>query len=214
MVPTVIHQIVGGVKNDVVQHCLASWQLLKQLDFTIKYWNDDDLMQFLQSEFPFAVEAFKQARNFAEAADIARYLIVYRHGGYYIDWDVQLVIPNEFIRYHLACPKGYLLIDPVNDSLASEFFCAPPRENYLLQVAKDIVSAYESGMRDLISTPYYSGPYRMRDTLAENSSTRQQLIPVKELFEYDYNEIREMAERQPSKAAIHYWLHTWLDNVK
>jgi hypothetical protein len=49
----------------------------------------------------------------------------------------------------------------------------------------------------------------MRDTL-KKFSTKQSLIPVKEVFVYDYSEIRIMPDRESGQPLIHYWLHSWL----
>lgn len=209
-IPKVIHLIVGPTSNSVTDRCVQSWDLLKHNGYKIRIWNDDLITLFLQEQYPFAVEAFTKARNHGEAADIARYLIIHAFGGYYMDWDIELLQPDKFLQLVSRCPYGYLVVDPTNGSLASEAFAARKHEPYLLSLTQDIIDIYNGGLRETLRTPEYSGPYRMRDSLQKHANSSQQLIPVKEIFLYDYSEIRRMPKRDITSPLIHYWLHSWM----
>lgn len=210
MVNKIIHQIVGPKRNSLIDVCLKSWRDLKDFNYEIFIWHDALILVFLNKFYPFAVPAFSNARNHGEAADIARYLIVYHFGGCYVDWDIELLDTQSFIEIIDANPNGYLIIDPVNDTLASECFSALEGENYLLSLSEDIVSLYNNNERDGISTPFYSGPYRMRDSLQKHKNSKQTLIPVKEIFLYDFWEIRSKPKKEIKRPLIHYWLHSWM----
>lgn len=206
----VIHQIVGPIKNDLIHACMLSWNVMKNFGFEIFIWNDPRIVIFSKKYYPFALEAFLKARNYAEAADIARYLIVYHFGGYYMDWDIQLLNVKEFISVTKNNPKGYLVIDPVNNTLASECFSANIKEPYLLSLAKDIISIYENNRRDLYFTPQYSVPYRMRSSLHKHQNSRQSLLSIDDIFLYNYREIRNKPPKDIQRPLIHYWMHNWL----
>lgn len=208
--PKIIHLIVGPKANALTDRCVYSWEVLKYYGYEIRIWNDDLLTPFLQEYYPFAVEAFTKARNHAEAADIARYLMIHAFGGYYMDWDIELLHVDVFQDLVSRCPYGYLVIDPINGSLASEAFAAKKQEPYLLSLTEDIVEIYNNGLRETLRTPDYSGPYRMRDSLQKHANSSQLLVPVKEIFVYDYSEIRQMPERELTSPLIHYWLHSWM----
>lgn len=210
MVPKVIHHIVGSNQSDLVKRCLHSWEALTQYGFKIIIWTDATIEIFLEKEFPFALAAFKNARNHGEAADIARYLIIYALGGYYVDWDIELLKPHLFINLHETHRHGYLLIDPVNGSIASEHFSAIEKESYLLFLSKKIVDTFDSGERELMTTPSYSGPYRMKVSLKQHGGSNQRIVAIKEVFEFDYWEIRANKKTIPTKAMVHYWVHSWV----
>ena len=176
--------------------------------FVTHIWDDQRLEEFIGKEYPFALEAFLNARNHAEAADIARYLLVYHTGGYYMDWDVQLLSRSRFSRLMKRTPDGFLIEDPANKSIAAEAFSANRNEAYLMRLVHSIVEIYEANRRDSMNTPEYSGPFRMRDVLRDHV-TAQAIVPIKEVFVYDYSEIREMPDRVVTQPLIHYWLHTW-----
>jgi hypothetical protein len=210
MTPRIIHHIVGNKQNHVVKQCLKSWQELKLHGFEVKIWNDRTIEIFVKQYFPFAYEAIIKARNHAEAADIARYLIVYKYGGHYYDWDIQLLNIDLFMDLINANHNGFILEDPVDGSLASEAFSAKEGEPYLHSLVEDIVKIYIDGKRDGLSTLNYSGPFRMRDTLSISKNSTQSILAVKDVFLYDYHEIKEMPVKKEEKPMIHYWLHSWL----
>lgn len=210
MTPKLIHQIVGPKPTELIQRSLRSWENLSEYGFEIKIWTDDSLIIFIQKNYPFAEGAFTTARNHAEASDIARYLLIHKYGGYYIDWDILLFNIEGFLALASFNFNGYLLVDKKNQTLAAEHFSAPPGENYLLFLVNDIVTTFERGERELMATPQYSGPYRMKTAYKRYQVTGQNVIDVKEIFEYDYTEIRAAKVFGKNKIMIHFWGHSWI----
>ncbi|MDN5285033.1 MAG: Mannosyltransferase [Mucilaginibacter sp.] len=211
MLPKLIHHIVGPKTNEIVDRCLESWQVLKSEEYQFMIWTDLSIADFLSKNYPHIYNAFINARNHGEAADIARYILVYHYGGHYIDWDIHLINPDEFLLLCQKNPFGYLLRDDKDGSLASECFGATKNESFLNSVIKDIISVYDSGLFREYHTLYYTGPFRLKEAL-ENNQTKQNILRVKDVFVYDYSEIKEMPEREFSQPMIHYWLHSWLEN--
>lgn len=210
MLPKLIHIIVGPSRNELVEDCLESWKKVIKYGYEIRHWDDPQIEEFLTRRYSFVLPAFKNARNHAEAADIARYLIIYNFGGVYADWDVELLYVRKLLKRISDCPNGFMLLDPSNDTLHPEFFCAKARDPYLLNLVKDIVSIYENNQRNSLSTPEYSGPFRMRESFALHPETDMDIINVKEVFAYDYKEIQNPIERKLTQPLIHYWMHSWI----
>jgi len=210
MLPKIIHQIGNNQPPAFISRCLQSWSAVDEIGFERVFWTDEDILSFLASEYPHVLQMFKAARNHAEAADIARYTIVYHFGGHYIDWDVELLDLNEFESLCKHNPNGFLLQDRVNQTLASEVFSASRKEKYLMDIILNMINIYENNFRDCLSTPQFSGPYRMRETYYFRPNvSKQQLLDVKDVFLYDYAEIREMAPKKIKRAMVHYWMHSW-----
>jgi len=210
MVKKVIHQIVGRNSNFLIERCLRSWDVLKNEGFEVKIWTDQSIQRFIEKIFPFAYEALINARNYAEAADIARYLIVYHYGGYYMDWDIELLDAHRFLTICKEVKKGFLIIDSFNGTLASECFSAQQGEPFLYALSQEIIQIYRSGNRKYYKTPQYSGPYRMREALKKHQNPKQKLIEVNDIFLYNYREIRQMPLKERKAPLIHYWVHGWL----
>lgn len=208
MVAPVIHQVLlTDITNSTIWRCVTSWNKMKHYGFGIKQWDYLTTRNFIATHYPLALAPFLQARNFAEASDIARYLIVYHYSGYYVDWDVELVSSADYHHLISGMPHGYLLVDPVNDTYAAECFAAEQGEPYLKALVDDIISVFHT--QQLPKTPQYTGPFRMKETM-KKSQTRQQVVVVKDMFEFDYQEARNLYQRAVTKPLIHYWLHTWL----
>jgi len=210
MVPKIIHRIVGPSINEPIQICLDSWKCMQDEGFDIKTWDDNTLEEFIKDAYQYALPAFLNARNYAEAADIARYLLVYQFGGVYVDWDIELLIPEKFISLLVSHENGYLLIDPKNNSIAPEHFCAEKGDPYLQSLVADIVKIYNSGQREKLTTVDYSGPFRMQESLNIHRNTNMELVRVKDVFAFDYEEIRSVTSLETTAPMIHYWMHSWL----
>ncbi len=211
MVPKIIHRIVGPKPSPLVVQCITSWNVVKEHGYEINIWNDDLLKEFIAKEYPHILDAFISARNYGEAADIARYLIVYHFGGYYFDWDTELLSLNKFLELAEQNPHGFLVQDPVNQTLSPEAFSALPRERYLFNLLDNICYIHENGFRHSLQTIHYSGPYRMREVYYfTRKASLQNLIKPKDIFLYDYWEIRQKPFRDEEVAMIHYWEHGWM----
>jgi mannosyltransferase OCH1-like enzyme len=189
MVPKIIHRIVGRKPSPLVTHCLTSWEVVKSHGFEIRVWNDELLEEFMAKEYPLILPAFKGARNYGEASDIARYLIVYHFGGYYFDWDTELLSVNKFLELCNKNPAGFLLQDPTNKTMAPDVFAALAGEKYLYNLLDNICDIYENEFSNLLRTIDYTGPYRMREVFYfTKKNTQQNLLKPKDVLLYDFFE--------------------------
>jgi mannosyltransferase OCH1-like enzyme len=190
---------------------MNSWEIVKEYGYTIKIWDDDALEKFINIEYPAVLPVIKAARNYAEISDICRYLLVYHYGGHYFDWDTELLSLNKFLEICKNNPSGYLVQDPVNQTIASEAFSALPKEQYLYNLVDNICYIHENGYSHTMKTPDYSGPYRMREVYYfTKKASKQTPIRPADIFLYDYWEIRTKPYREEERAMIHYWEHGWM----
>ena len=54
----------------------------------------------------------------------------------------------------------------------------------------------------------------MRDSFGLYKESRLSILPILDVFLYNYHEIKEMPNRPVDRPMIHYWLHSWLPNTK
>lgn len=96
MIPKKIHYIWFGKKkkNKLIKKCIQSWSNLLP-EWEIIEWNEDN---YDVNSNKYMSEAYNAGR-YAFAADYARFDILYKHGGIYLDTDVELLrpIPHEFL---------------------------------------------------------------------------------------------------------------------
>lgn len=92
MIPKIIHYcwFGGNEKSEMIKRCMASWRKFCP-DYEIVEWNESNYDVTKQS---FMKKAY-EARKWAFVADYARVDILYRHGGVYLDTDVELISSLE-----------------------------------------------------------------------------------------------------------------------
>lgn len=93
-IPKVIHYCWFGHNPlpPLAEKCIASWHKYMP-DYEIKEWNEDNFDVYMTS---YTEEAYR-AKKYAYVSDVARFWILYHHGGVYFDVDVELVKPIDDI---------------------------------------------------------------------------------------------------------------------
>lgn len=88
MIPKVIHYcwFGGNPKPEIIEKCIASWKT-NCPDWEIKEWNESN---YDVNAHPYTREAYEE-KKWAFVTDVARLEIVDRHGGVYLDTDVELL---------------------------------------------------------------------------------------------------------------------------
>ena len=86
IIPKIIHQIWLGPKSipQNYQYYLATWKMYHP-DWQFKLWREEDLVK---EKFA-SMDLFWSARSYQERSDLARYEILKRYGGLYIDTDIE-----------------------------------------------------------------------------------------------------------------------------
>lgn len=99
MIPKIIHYCwFGGEElSDTAIKCINSWRKYCP-NYEIKMWNEDN---FNIEEYEYTKSAY-YAKKFAFVSDFARYYIIEKYGGIYMDVDVELIKPlDDFLQYPL-----------------------------------------------------------------------------------------------------------------
>ncbi|MCI9359969.1 MAG: glycosyl transferase [Hungatella sp.] len=91
-IPKVIHYFWFGKKElpELAKRCLESWKKFCP-DYEIKLWNEEN---FDIHCIPFVEQAY-EAKKFAFVTDYARFFILYKEGGVYIETDTELLKPID-----------------------------------------------------------------------------------------------------------------------
>lgn len=100
-IPKVIHYIwLGGEKMpDLLKRCIDSWHKIMP-DYEIKKWDESNIPI---NDYPFMKESY-MAKKYAFTSDMARYMILYQHGGLFFDCDVEVLKPfDPFLKNSVFC---------------------------------------------------------------------------------------------------------------
>lgn len=92
MIPKKIHYcwFGGNPKPEIIEKCIASWHRFCP-DWEIIEWNE---FNYDTSAYLYMQEAY-EAKKWAFVSDVARLDIVAKHGGVYLDTDVELLAPVD-----------------------------------------------------------------------------------------------------------------------
>lgn len=113
MIPKIIHYcwFGGSEEPESVKKCIASWRKYCP-DYEIKKWDESN---FQIDSHPYMAEAYR-LRKWPFVSDLARLIIIYNHGGVYLDTDVELIRPLDDIlinnRFFFGIEN---LLDPSHD---------------------------------------------------------------------------------------------------
>lgn len=117
MIPKIIHQIWIGDKFKKPINLMNTWKEAHE-DWEYILWDDEKINNFgLKNQIQ-----YQMSPTFAGKADIARYEILYKMGGFFIDADSVCLkkIPDNFLQYDLVstyesekyrpnlCANGYI----------------------------------------------------------------------------------------------------------
>jgi len=137
MIPKVIHYCwIGGKPLPAkMKACIASWRRLMP-DAEIREWNESNY-DFRQ--VPFMDEAYR-AKKWGFVPDYARLDIIYRHGGIYLDTDVEMLKPlDAFLENRAFC--GFENAERVN---FGQVFAAEPGHPLIGEMRQDYVGRHFS----------------------------------------------------------------------
>lgn len=97
MIPKIIHYcwFGGGELPQMQKKCIESWKKFCP-DYEIKEWNESN---YDVHKVPYISEAY-DAGKMAFVSDYARLDIIYKHGGIYLDTDVEIIKSLEPLLEH------------------------------------------------------------------------------------------------------------------
>lgn len=217
-IPKTLHFIWAGDKkipNDCRQY-VDRWKLMYS-DYEVIIWDDSTIDQY--GIIPDHLLGEYHNKDFPSAykADLARYNIIYRYGGIYLDVDFECLrrMPDSFLEF------DFLGSIQNNREVGTAFFAAKPNCE-LMREAIDIIPHNLQRLRD---QGCYGSHYLYLMTGPEFFTSLAKLYYASDNYwfftpEYFYPySWREPSRRHenfketcPLAYAVHHWFHTWGEN--
>ncbi|KAL4224582.1 hypothetical protein ACF0H5_015282 [Mactra antiquata] len=137
-IPKVIHQIFFYETSDTLPKKLSagkdSW-LQRHPDYSYILWNKTSVDQLIHKEFPFLYHLYNSYGHWVRKADVARYVVLYQYGGWYIDMDVvckHSLKPLEDEAVHLN--KSIIVRETEPVGFSNDFIGITPKHTFLYTV--------------------------------------------------------------------------------
>jgi len=204
MIPKKLHYVwVGGGKfNDKMLACMASWKKFCP-DYEIIEWNEKN---FDMNRSPLIKRAIEK-RNWALAADMMRIMILFEHGGIYVDTDIEIQKPlDEFLQHEFFA--GYESNHWVNTAIIGSVLNHP--------ILKTLVDIYTTDlsleMSNLLTVHILSAVIGKLYGIRGNGKTK--ILPngvaiYNKKYFYPISYLTHRLHIKPETHTIHYYTGTW-----
>lgn len=206
-IPKIIHQIwLGSPFPEKYRAFQETWQK-HHPDWEYRLWTDEDLEQFELVNR----ELYDAALNYGEKSDIARYEILYKFGGLYVDTDFECVQPLDLFH---RCYDFYIGIQPLDTNfvqlgigLIGSVPGHPVLKCCIDNMAKN--AAYYPQIIQKTGPIYFT---RVFELVAPLLQDRTVALPATYFYPkgYTQKDADETLWRRPESFAVHHWEGSWL----
>ena len=88
--PKIVHQTYRDVESipQKLRKSMESWKKMNR-GWEFRFYSDQDVIEFVQKEFPQYLDAFNSLSKIVERTDFFRYMVLLKHGGVYADLDTE-----------------------------------------------------------------------------------------------------------------------------
>jgi len=186
MIPKTIHCCwFGGPKTKLAEKCRRSWEKFAP-DFEVKEWDSVGV-----EAPPFVKEAMAQ-KKWAFAADWMRFVALYREGGVYLDYDLELVKSIDDLVAGGAFVNAHWLLDGTSGIEAA-----------VIALGKG--SPIAKAMLDYYETAAFDGRTTVGEILASLTSQLRVLPP--EVF--SPIDVKGVCHQTSETRGIHHYAMSW-----
>lgn len=217
-IPKIIHHIwLGSPLPDRCTWFMETWKKHNP-DWLFILWDDARVAQLrLVNQ-----KAYDIATNYGEKSDIARYEILYRFGGLYIDTDFECL--QSFDALHHCC--DFYTGASVNSGGGSctcfnGLLASVPGHPILKRCIEGILHHTSNGSNDSSDIMNRTGPYHFTRCLNAAIAAGDDIgrcVPFPPTYFYAwpgawrFNRNRDFIEQfiRPESLAIHHWASSWL----
>jgi mannosyltransferase OCH1-like enzyme len=235
IIPKIIHQIWSEKYNPLPQffQVLAETWKTKHEDWQYIHWNEQAINDFMHREFPELISMYETFPFDIQRWDAVRFLIMYRYGGMYADFDYECLENMEPLLADKNCcialePETHCKMYGIARVLNAALFACTPRHKYLKKVINRVFSIkttdFDRSNRAMciLNT---TGPLMLSEVYESMSEAEKEdvyLISAKHVTPFDRRQIEqvkagieneELENCLQNAFALHYFTTTWVDNL-
>jgi len=230
MIPKIIHQVWEGRKDplpDFYKKLGETWKKYHPA-WCYEYWDGDRMDAFVENNYPSMRDIYFNYKHSIQRWDVIRYLILYKMGGMYVDFDYECL--ESFDNYVIEDEKCYFAMEPEEHRYAfgkniyfnNALMITPANHQFFKYIITHLqkISFIYTGdkFHDVL---YSTGPLMLTDLYEKyESKTAIGIFPSEQVSPWSKMEVEnyikrkadeEILEKKLAKAiAIHYFFGTWL----
>ena len=225
-IPRIIHQIYedpAGPSESLLE--LAETWKGHHPTWEYRFWGKKEMEDFLVEEFPEFIPIYRGYPFNVQRWDTIRYLILYRMGGLYVDFDYECLEPMDALLNNTLCCMG---LEPTTHAhsynkpfiVGNALMASVPGHSYFEEIIKDMMNDEKySNLSKGAQVMQTTGPF-MTTRLYNRYLNKEEitLLPADLVAPFTLFEVRELASGQLTPYledkidkcfAIHYFGGSW-----
>ena len=110
MIPKIIHQQwEGDALPDLLTQLARTWKE-KHPDWKYEFWDGGRMESFVRTHYPQLIDTYLEFRYNMQRWDAFRFLVLYKTGGLYVDFDYECILPvDDYVAEEGKC---YFSMEP------------------------------------------------------------------------------------------------------
>lgn len=226
MIPKIIHQVWEGATEPVMPKRLKilskTWRE-KNPTWEYRLWNQADMEQLVEYDFPDFKETYFRFKQSVLRWDAIRYMILYKHGGFYADLDTECLEPFDKMLENKKCcfgeePPEHSAVFSVNNLFGNAFMAAVPKLDIFLLILNEIkCSLGKYNTHVVLNT---TGPLMITRVLNKYDFAEKKIniLPYLEVSPLTKSEVirllegnatDEIADKLENAYCVHYYFGSW-----
>ncbi len=201
MIPKVFHWIWPGQDplRSEVERLRETW-MRHHSGWEFRVWRDTDLTWLRNYRL------FARSTSYAQKADIARYEVVERFGGVYLDTDMECLRPIDGLIEGLDFFGAREPGGPVCPSIFGASAGHPLLRQTIAGLSTSALIWRSSGIATQTSPGYFT---RIVNSSRWEHADGVAIFPPPYFYPYNYDEPGRREETFPTAFAVHRWHHSW-----
>lgn len=230
-IPKIIHQVWEGKREplpEVLARLGETWRELHP-DWEYICWDAKRMEAFIQEHYPEYWNLYNELPYNVQRWDVFRYMLLYKIGGMYVDFDYECLSSMEEVLDNKNCclglePAGHVTFSGKKILIGNALMASTPLHPFMYKLLEHSFLPVEYDKNNkFLYVLNTTGPYMLTnvyDTYADNSSIY--LLPAEltsPLTKYEITQFvnktidQEYLDKKLENAiAIHLYFGTWLMN--
>lgn len=231
-IPHIIHQIWSGHFEplpSVFARLSETWKK-NYPEWEYIFWEEKSINRFLTSNYPQYISLYNDFPYDIQRWDVIRYLILYKLGGMYVDFDYECIKDLSEILDGSCCfaqePEAHVLDKKYSCYFNNALMASVPKAPFMKKIIDTVFKGKSTqGTEDHFSYVLETTGPRMLTALYEVYDKKEEvfIIPAKYVSPFSRKEVSEILQDQITSTledklqkayAVHYFAGTWLNESK
>jgi mannosyltransferase OCH1-like enzyme len=227
-IPKIIHQIwIGKPLPNALKELGDTWKEHHPA-WEYRLWNEDDILGFIIEYFPEYMDSYHSFNYDIQRLDAIRYLILYKIGGMYVDFDYDCLKNIEPLLNGKTCcfamePDIHAKLFNKEMIFNNALMASAPAHLFFKRVIEEVFSKktpYNDSLDKMEYVLNTTGPWMLKK-LYNTFGDKNDIYLIPEEFVSPFNKMEAQAvingartqhleEKLKEAYAVHYFLGTWL----